>query len=81
MPRKNSGEVGGTSIGAKHRKLVWFIASAIIRHLIRMKHYPKGFTGIQGIHLYTIPALEQMRSMQLFTKRSVLQRYVIQAVT
>lgn len=79
MPKENSGEVGSTGIRAKRHKLVWFIASVSIRHLIRMKRYPKGFTGVQGIHLYTIPALEQMRSMQLLTKKSVLQRYVIQA--
>ena len=79
MLKKNSGEDGSAGIGAKRHMLVWFIASVNIRHLIRMKHYPKGFTGVQGIHLYTIPALEEMRSVQLLTK-SVLLRYVIQAV-
>lgn len=79
MPKENVGEVGSMGIGAECHKLVWCIASVSIRHLIRMKHCPKGFTGVQGIHLYPIPALEQMRSMQVFTSKSVLLRHVILA--
>lgn len=62
--RKIADKLVAQILRAKHHKLVWFVASVSIRQLIRMKHYPKGFTGVQGIHLYTIPALEQTRSTQ-----------------
>jgi len=67
MPKTNSEEVGGTGFRAKHRKLVWCVASVSFRRLIRVKHYPKGFTGVQRILLHTISTLEQMRSMQLLS--------------
>lgn len=79
MPEKTD-EIGSIGIRAKCHKLVWFIAFVSIRCLTGTKHYLEGFTGVPGIHLYTIVVLEQMRSMWCLTKKSVLLRYVIEVV-